>query len=301
MASATRPLGPRPGHLPINTNNPPNPPPRAPAGPRGPASFPPGPAQCPRRPGRGRRHRKSPGCSRGSAAGPAPLGARRRPCQAPAPRGPGERRGSHVPVPQKPRLRGAQGRAGAEPRRPRHPPAPSPPRGPGRSAGPGQGRPRGPGAEAEAGAGPGGAAPRPGHKAAPRSPPHLQHGAPRAFANHRPLSGACVTAQASRCRPAPPPPPFPPARRRLVPAVRLLHSPGPAAARAARASASTPPAGACGDCAAPGSPAARARPAATAHGRLENPTGAHAAPPAPHAALAPRPHESEPVIGQRAR
>lgn len=89
-----------------------------------------------------------------------------------------------------------------------------------------------------------------------------------------PRSGARVTAQASRCRPAPPPPPpFPAARRRLVPAVRLLHSPGPGAARAAPRRAPTPPARACGDCAAPCSPAARARPAATAHSGLENPTG----------------------------
>lgn len=89
-----------------------------------------------------------------------------------------------------------------------------------------------------------------------------------------PRSGARVTAQASRCRPAPPPPPpFPAARRRLVPAVRLLHSPGPGAARAAQRRAPTPPARACGDCAAPCSPAARARPAATAHSGLENPTG----------------------------
>lgn len=107
-----------------------------------------------------------------------------------------------------------------------------------------------------------------------------------------PRSGARVTAQASRCRPAPPPPPpFPPARRRLVPAVRLLHSPGPGAACAAprRASASTPPAGACGDCAAPGSPAALARPAATAHRCLENPTGARAAPSAPPLSARPAP------------
>lgn len=89
-----------------------------------------------------------------------------------------------------------------------------------------------------------------------------------------PRSGARVTAQASRCRPAPPPPPpFPAARRRLVPAVRLLHSPGPGAARASPRRAPTPPARACGDCAAPCSPAARARPAATAHSGLENPTG----------------------------
>lgn len=89
-----------------------------------------------------------------------------------------------------------------------------------------------------------------------------------------PHSGARVTAQASRCRPAPPPPPpFPAARRRLVAAVRLLHSPGPGAARAAPRRAPTPPARACGDCAAPCSPAARARPAATAHSGLENPTG----------------------------
>lgn len=89
-----------------------------------------------------------------------------------------------------------------------------------------------------------------------------------------PRSGARVTAQASRCRPAPPPPPpFPAARRRLVPAVRLLHSPGPGAARTAPRRAPTPPARACGDCAAPCSPAARARPAATAHSGLENPTG----------------------------
>ncbi|CAI9158088.1 unnamed protein product [Rangifer tarandus platyrhynchus] len=74
---------------------------------------------------------------------------------------------------------------------------------------------------------------------------------------------------------------------------------GPGAARAAprRASASTPPAGACGDCAAPGSLAARARPRGNGARRLgESPRR-----PRPRAPpLAPRLHESEPVIGQRA-
>ncbi|XP_040599338.1 translation initiation factor IF-2-like [Mesocricetus auratus] len=56
-----------------------------------------------------------------------------------------------------------------------------------------------------------------------------------------PRSGARVTGQASRCRPAPPPPPpFPAARRRLVPAVRLLHLPEPGAARASPRRAPTP-------------------------------------------------------------
>lgn len=115
-----------------------------------------------------------------------------------------------------------------------------------------------------------------------------------------PRSGARVTAQASRCHPAPPPPPpFPAARRRLVPAVRLLHSPGPRSSlRRAALRLPTPPAGACGDCAAPGSP----RSPRTARGNGAQPLGEshprRAAAPRPHAPLAPRPHESGPVIGQ---
>lgn len=122
--------------------------------------------------------------------------------------------------------------AGRDQARPHHlPPAFSAP----------QARPeRGPRAPAPTRAGSGGAR-RAGRG---RSPPRTQSGSAGArltcSTGHRgpsrtigPRSGACVTAQASRCRPAPPPPPFPPARRRLVPAVRLLHSPGPGAAYAA--------------------------------------------------------------------
>lgn len=73
---------------------------------------------------------------------------------------------------------------------------------------------------------------------------------------------------------------------------------GPGAARAApRLRASTPPAGACGDCAAPGSLAARARPRGNGARRLgESPRRPRPRSPP----LAPRRHESEPVIGQRA-
>lgn len=128
---------------------------------------------------------------------------------------------------------GPAGRAARDQKRPRHLLAPSPPRGPGRSAGPGPGRPRGPGHRGGRGAG------------RSRSPPRTQSGSAGArltcSTGRRgpsrtigPRSDARVTAQASRCCPAPPPPPpFPPARRRLVPAVRLLHSPGPGAACAA--------------------------------------------------------------------
>lgn len=132
------------------------------------------------------------------------------------------------------------------------------------------------------------------------SPPHLQHGAPRAFENHRsPLRrarhspglpvppGATAAAAISSRSPSPRP------RCQVTPFTWAWSS-------LRRASASTPPAGACGDYAAPSSPAARARPAATAHSRLENPAPPPPRPHAPLAPLAPRPHEREPVIGQSA-
>lgn len=136
---------------------------------------------------------------------------------------------------------------------------------------------RGPRAGAPTRAGRG--APRPGHKAAPREPASpAARGAARLREPSDPF----------RARASQPRPPGAARRRRrrhflpLAGAASPLSGysihlgPLPPAPR--RASASTPPAGACGDCAAPGSPAARARPAATAHGPLENPTGAHAAP-----------------------
>lgn len=120
------------------------------------------------------------------------------------------------------------------------------------------------------------------------SPPHLQHGAPRAFENHPDPRSARASQQASRCRPAPPatPPPCPPARRRLVPAVRSLHPTWePGAARAAPRLPPRPLRGACGDCAAPGSLEARARPRGNGARRLGSLPGAHA-PPSPRAAPA---------------
>lgn len=87
-------------------------------------------------------------------------------------------------------------------------------------------------------------------------------------------SGARVTAQASRCRPTrPPPPPFPPARRRLVPAVRLLHSPGPGAACAAPPPGPLPPA--------PAETAQRPPRPQPAHGPRQRRTAAWRIPPAP--------------------
>lgn len=119
-------------------------------------------------------------------------------------------------------------------------------------------------------------------KAAPRRgkpPSPAARGAAGLREPSDPRSGARVTAQASRCRPAPPPPPpCPPARRRLVPAVRSLHptwgleQPAPRRASEPRP---LPPA--------PAETAqrpARSRPAhgpaATAHGGLENLPGARA-------------------------
>ncbi|XP_045306800.1 translation initiation factor IF-2-like [Leopardus geoffroyi] len=229
----------------------------------------------------------------------------------PALRGPGRRQRDRTAA-----LHGADsggapgaGRRGARPggrpaRRPRRP-------GPGEAArhlpapaalpgGSGPGRPRGP--------------PRRGGRS--RSPPRTQSGSAGArltcSTGRRgpsrtigPRSGARVTAQASRCRLAPPPPPpFPPARRRLVPAVRLLHSPGPGAACAAprlrldpsrprlrrlrRARLARSPRTARGK---------GAQPLEESHRRPRRPLRAPTLRSAP---LAPRRHESEPVIGQSA-
>lgn len=147
---------------------------------------------------------------------------------------------------------------------------------------------RGPraGAPTRAERGAGRSAPRPGHKAAPREP-----ASPAA----RGAAGLREPSDPSPARASQPRPPGAARRRRrrhFLP-LAVAASPlsgysihlGPLQPAPRRASASTPPAGACGDCAAPGSPAARARPAATAHGRLENPTGAHAAPSARDAPL----------------
>ena len=77
MASATRPWGPRSGHLPINTNNPRRARPevsRFPASADGPASFPPAPSKVSTQEAqRGHRHQAgSRGCSRDAAADSVP-------------------------------------------------------------------------------------------------------------------------------------------------------------------------------------------------------------------------------------
>ncbi|XP_027953796.1 uncharacterized protein LOC114204776 [Eumetopias jubatus] len=261
MASATRPRGPRSGHLPVNTNNPPRAGPEGssfPASPDSRPSCPPrrpgaragggggtaaaGPEDAPRTPPRvpHRSRVRTRTCqsllSSGAAGGrtaPRPMRRRPRPPPARPHRVPPRRqlrRGAGVGAARSP-ARGTPGPQAAPPgtRRGRaiwSRRLPSP-------AGPGPGTHAGLGAEAGAGAG------------RSRSPPRTQSdsaGARLTCSTGRrgpsrtigPLAGARVTAQASRCRPAPPPPPpFPPARRRLVPAVRLLHSPGPGAAYAA--------------------------------------------------------------------
>lgn len=234
------------------------------------------PQETPRRRGPARRSR----CASPDLSNPAPQGR-------PAALCPPTRAGATAPRPSRAATRRGARVAGAQPCRPRRQPAPSPPHAPGLSAGPGPGRPRGPGA----------ALPAPDTKRRRGSPPHLQHGAPRAFENHRtPLRrvrhspglpvppGAAAAAISSRS-PAPRPrcqatpftwarcsprraPPRP-SRRRL----RRLRS-----ARLARS-----PRTACGN---------GARPLGESHRRPRRP-GRRAAP-------LPAPAESEPVIGRRA-
>lgn len=307
MASATRPLGTqRAGHLPISTNNPrPGAPPKARAflpAQEGPACLPSrAPRRCPpRRPAPATAQPPGDAPETRRRRTPRHPGARSRTCQSPAIRGPGVGGRAARTPPRAPLRVRRRPRAHRVPRRPRAqsprerrvrtrasesglrrarrrgcPPRP----GPSEEAAPSAPRrsphlsPEPTRASAARGAAPRSAphsrdtkaAPRPGKPASPAA-----RGAAGLREPSDPRSGARVTAQASRCRPAPPPPPpCPPARRRLFPAVRSLHptwgleQPAPR-----RASASTPPAGACGDCAAPGSLEARARPSGNGARRL---------------------------------
>ncbi|XP_058596574.1 transcription initiation factor TFIID subunit 4-like [Neofelis nebulosa] len=225
------------------------------------------------------------GGSAGSAAPAAASATAPRPSAAPTPEG-RQGPGGAEPGPVDARLAGRAARDRARPRAicPRRLPS---------SAGPGPGAHAG--LRAEAGA----AAPRPAHKAAPREPASP---AARGAAGLREPSDP---APARASQPRPPGAAWRRRRRRrhFLPlavassplsgySIHLgLEQPAPR-----RASASTPPARACGDCAEPGSPAARARPAATAHSRLKNPTGARAAPSAPPRSARPR----SPRAGMRA-
>lgn len=246
-----------PGHRPINTQQSfpglqPAPRPR-PCPHPGPGPGP-GPLRCSRVP----RHPEGPGRSRGRRPACAPPVFARAsnaeqdlskpaPPRAGAPRGPGSEspgaRGPHGPSPARAQRRGllpAPARASHK-RRAGHCSAP----GPGHKAA--QGEPASPAALGAAGL-PEPSDPAPARASQPRPP-----GAARRRRRRRHFLPLAVAS--------------------FVRAVRLLHSPGPGAARASPRRAPTPPARACGDCAAPGSPAARARPAATAHSGLENPTG----------------------------
>nr|XP_060476659.1 transcription initiation factor TFIID subunit 4-like [Panthera onca]XP_060476660.1 transcription initiation factor TFIID subunit 4-like [Panthera onca]XP_060476661.1 transcription initiation factor TFIID subunit 4-like [Panthera onca] len=305
MAPATRPGGPRSGHLPINANNPRR---AGPQGSRFPASNDSRPPCPPSRPGavprmlpgrrRGVPHRSrvrnrtcqsllSAGPAGGSAGSAAPAAASAtapRPSAAPTPEG-RQGPGGAEPGPVDARLAGRAARDRARPRaiRPRRLPS---------SAGPGPGAHAG--LRAEAGA----AAPRPAHKAAPREPASP---AARGAAGLREPSDP---APARASQPRPPGAAWRRRRRRHFHPLAVASSPlsgysihlGLEQPAPRRASASTPPARACGDCAEPGSPAARARPAATAHSRLKNPTGARAAPSAPPRSARPR----SPRAGMRA-
>lgn len=312
MASATRPVGPRSGHLPINTNNPPR------AGPEGsrfparrdsPCFLPPRPSPAgPRRPSAAAPGRPGPedapgcrGCPRATLRAPPNL-------SNPALRGL-RASGEHRPHSARPAAAraGAQGPSkaptpeGREAREARSPAgAPAPRAAPSARAGvAARARPERRAQRAHAGPRRGG-----GRGAGrSRSPPRTQSGSAGArltcSTGRRgpsrtigPRSGARVTAQASRCRSAPPPPPpFPPARRRLVPAVRLLHSPGPGAACAAPPPRPLP--------LAPAETAQRPAPLQPAHGPRQRRTAAWRIPPAP-APPPPRPTLRSPRAGMRA-
>lgn len=326
MASATRPGGPRAGHLPVNTNNPPR------AGPEG-SRFPASPDSRPSCPPRGPRA-GGPTAAAGpeDAPGTPPRGPHRsrvpnRTCQSPLSSSPAGGRPGSMPAadapaapaaasattpspPEAPTPEGRRGRGSAEPgagaarhagratgdqARRRHLAAPAPLPG-----GSGPGRPRGPrrGGRAEP-------LPAPHTKRLRGSPPHLQHGAPRAFENHRtPLRrarhspglpvppGAAAAAAISSRSPSPRPrcqvTPFTWAWSRLRRAAPPPRPLPPAPAETAQSPARPQP----------------------AHGPRQRRTAAWRIPPAPApppprphaplALLAPRRHESEPVIGRSA-
>lgn len=278
----------------------------------------------------GPHHHRSPGCSPDPAADPAPLRARTRTCQTPGAGPSGEGAlpsacgGARVPIHcRSDRTKSLQsGKSGAapgsgeaqspaggrRPRRPRRsgpeeaapsarvvspPPRARPERGP-RAGTPTRARaPRRARGRAEP-------LPAPNTKRLRGSPPHLQHGAPRAFENHRTplrrarhspglpvLPGAAAAAAISSRSPSPRP------RCQVTPFTWAWSS----LCRAAPPPRPLPPA--------PAETAQRPARPQPAHGPRQRRTAAWRIPPAPapppprpHAPLVPHRHEREPVIGQ---